>query len=137
MLKISSVITIPMDEIELHAIRSQGAGGQNVNKVSTAIHLRFDIKNSTLPNIYKQRLLVLKDKRISKDGIIVIKAQQFRSQKKNKHMALSRLEKLISNVLSIGKKRIPSKPTLISQKKRIDNKIKRGQLKILRSKVTE
>lgn len=137
MLKITGNLSVPLAEIEIKAIRSQGAGGQHVNKVSTAIHLRFDIKNSLLPDPYKERLLKLSDHRISKDGIITIKAQEYRSQKKNKEVALLRLRELIKKVLSTRKKRTPTKPTKSSQQKRMDRKKKHGRIKALRKRVTE
>ncbi len=136
-LQISKNISIPIDEIEFNAIRSQGSGGQNVNKVSTAIHLRFNINFSSLPDIYKQRLLMLNDNRISKDGIIVIKAQESRSQNKNKDIALLRLQELIRSVISVSKKRRPTRPSKNSQKARLDSKAKRGKIKTLRKKVIE
>lgn len=135
MLSISSQVTIPDSEIELLAIRAQGAGGQNVNKVSTAVHLRFDIGASSLPDSYKENLLKLGDRRISKDGVIVIKAQQYRSQVKNREQALTRLQALIKRVAIPRKKRKPTKPTKGSQERRIEGKTKRGQLKDLRRKI--
>ena len=135
MLKISQQVEIPDAEIDIQAIRAQGAGGQNVNKVSSAIHLRFDINASSLPDYYKNALANLNDQRISKDGVIVIKAQQFRSQEKNREAALNRLALLIKEAAIPRKKRTPTKPTLGSKKRRMESKIKRGQLKGLRGKV--
>jgi len=134
-LPISNAVSIPDDEIELHAIRAQGAGGQNVNKVSSAIHLRFDIPASSLPAFYKERLLGLKDSRISKEGVLVIKAQQFRTQEKNRENALERLKELILQATRIEKSRRPTKPSRNSQRKRMDKKNQRGQIKSLRGRV--
>ncbi len=137
MLKVSSQVTIPASEIEITAIRAQGAGGQNVNKVSTAVHLRFDINASSLPDFHKERLLRLSDQRITKEGVIVIKAQEYRSQEKNREDALARLLSLIKSATIVQKKRKPTKPSRLSQKKRMDRKTKKGQLKSLRGRVDE
>lgn len=127
---------IPVSEIEISAIRAQGPGGQNVNKVSSAVHLRFDIPGSSLPDFYKERLVKLPDQRITKDGVIVIKAQQYRSQEKNKEEALGRLQQLIQSVAMSPKRRKPTRPTYGSQRRRLDRKTKRGQTKTLRGKIT-
>ena len=137
MLKISHNVTIPTEEIDLSAIRAQGAGGQNVNKVSSAIHLRFNVPASSLPDFYKQRLLSLKDKRINKDGTIVIKAQKYRTQEKNRDDALLRLRELLQSVTKVQKKRVATKPTRGSQKRRLESKKIRSRIKLLRGKVSE
>lgn len=137
MLKISNTVSLADDEIEFQAIRAQGSGGQNVNKVSSAIHLRFSIPDSSLPDVYKERLLQLRDQRISKEGVVVIKAQQFRTQEKNREDALVRLQQLLRSVMQTQKARRPTKPSRSSQRKRVDSKVKRGKVKALRGRVSD
>ncbi len=137
MLIITPNISLSDEEFELTAIRAQGAGGQNVNKVSSAIHLRFDIQASSLPDFYKERLLQFRDQRINKDGIIVIKAQQHRTQEKNRAAALLRLQEMIKAATVVQKTRRPTKPTKGSQKRRLESKTQRGKTKALRGRVTD
>ena len=136
-MRISPDLNISDREIELRAVRSQGAGGQNVNKVSSAIHLRFDIAASSLPEKYKHRLLALQDHRITSQGVVVIKAQQHRTRERNRTDALERLCKLVQSVMTEPKKRIATRPSRAAKRKRLDEKTRRGQTKELRKKVLD
>ena len=135
MIFISNAISLNDSEVEISAIRAQGAGGQNVNKVSSAIHLRFDIHTSSLSDVNKQRLLDSKDSRITKEGVLIIKAQQFRTQERNRLDAFERLQSFIIQATYVNKTRKPTKPSRNAKRKRVDQKTQRGKTKVLRGKV--
>lgn len=137
MLSVTATLSIPLDEIEMTAVRSQGAGGQKVNKTSSAVQLRFDIHASSLPDEIKQRLAARSDRRITAEGVVVIKAQQFRQQEQNRDAALERLRELIAAAAVVPRVRRATKPSKAAKKRRVDDKTRRGQVKALRSRLDD